>query len=98
MLERPEFKCLNCGHTILAYKVNTSKPRQCPQCWSYDIIDMETYDKCKETVRKAQNGAIFPGLRGVAAIIETRGFTFKPINTLKLLEMIESDIKQGKMK
>ena len=93
---RPEFKCLNCGHRILAYKVNTVKSRQCPVCWSYDLIDVETYNKCKEAVGKAQNGALFPGLRGIATIIEERGFAFKPINTIKLLQIIERDLKEGK--
>jgi DNA-directed RNA polymerase subunit RPC12/RpoP len=93
MSGRPEYKCLNCGHRLLAYKINTAKTRQCPRCWSYDLIDFETYERCKETVREAQNDALFPGLRGIAAIVAERGFTFKPKNTLKLLQAIERDLE-----
>jgi len=92
-MSRPEILCLNCERKLIAYKVNTVKPRQCPKCWSYDLINIETLNKCKEIVKKAQNGAVFPGLRGLMAIIGERGFTFKPLNTLKLLDRIQREIK-----
>ena len=91
-----EFLCLSCGHRINAYKTNTTKPRQCPQCWSYFLIDLETYNQCRDAVQIAQNGALFPGVNAIITILTERGFRFRPRETLQLLLLIERDIQSNR--
>ena len=91
----PDYLCLNpeCGHR---WPARTQIPRQCPVCWSYDLISVDSYN---EMVGLAVEWNENPGpvLDSLAAILTVQGITMKPLRTLALVNRVIADARQRRI-
>ena len=86
-----EYLCLNdwyTWHTRVA-----AIPRQCPRCWSYDLIEKQIYDDMVATT-VAMNGNPSPAIDALIAVVQAQGLTWRPARTLSLVLHILADVER----
>lgn len=75
----------NCGHRWP--RIIEGRARQCPQCWTTDIIPEEDYENM---VNIAVNMGENPGplIDAAISVFNVQGLTMRPLRTLGLIKRI----------
>ena len=95
MGERPEFRCLRCGHTVAGYKAEV-RERRCPrpECRSYSVVEADLFDAVVADVLRAfrRRGWPFPLLNLCRSILRRRGVRLRPLQTLEFAIAVEEEV------
>ena len=96
-MEKTKYVCLACGHEFYVRKEDEklSKPRQCGQCWSYDVFpESEIEELVKLTKERIEKRplAMLPLLDATETVIKTRGIRLTPISTIRLIRKVYREV------
>ena len=86
-----EYLCLECDHRWDAYKSRDEIKkfaRQCPHCWSYEVMPTASYWRIVDLVRHGNPG---PWIDAFFGVLQEEGLRLKPLKTWRLIQRILRD-------